>query len=405
MDDSLVRVATTVTSLNAEQDSGNIDKTQSKATLNEPSFSGTSSGSGLRRQEIMGDTIAQTRSENVSKLSNDPLLARGNTLRSGEDRLKLEELMALCTTLQSRVLSLDTTKTTQATEIASLKKKAKKLEMRNKSRTHGLKRLYRVGSSRRAESYEDEGLGEDDASKQGRIADIDANEDIYLVSVQIDEDMFRLNDLEGDEVLVESKCVVKTAKERINVVEEVVDDVSKSVSAVGENINAAEEKVSVVATTVSAASKIPTITTADELTLAQALAELKSARPPTQGISFREPSEATTTTTTTTITAAPKPPQDKGKGIMIEELVVEKENLMKKQERMRIDEEFAFKLQAKEEEEEESLAREKAQQIEETNIAWDDIQAKIDADYQLAQRLQAQEQEELTIRQDCLYNS
>ncbi|GKA42868.1 hypothetical protein Tco_0735528, partial [Tanacetum coccineum] len=319
MDDSLVRVATTVTSLNAEQDSGNIDKTQSKATLNEPSSSGTSSG---------------------------------NTLRSGEDRLKLEELMALCTTLQSRVLSLDTTKTTQATEIASLKKKAKKLEMRNKSRTHGLKRLYRVGSSRRAESYEDEGLGEEDASKQGRIADIDANEDIYLVNVQIDEDMFGLNDLEGDEVLVESE--------------------------------------------VSAASEIPTVTTADELTLAQALAELKSARPPTQGISFREPSEATTTTTTTTITAAPKPPQDKGKGIMIEELMVEKENLMKKQERMRIDEEFAFKLQAKEEEEEESLAREKAQQIEETNIAWDDIQAKIDADYQLAQRLQAQEQEELT---------
>ncbi|GJZ64289.1 hypothetical protein Tco_0620710 [Tanacetum coccineum] len=36
----------------------------------------TSSGSGPRRQETMGDTIAQTRFENVSKLSNDPLLAR-----------------------------------------------------------------------------------------------------------------------------------------------------------------------------------------------------------------------------------------------------------------------------------------------------------------------------------------
>ncbi|GJX55356.1 reverse transcriptase domain-containing protein [Tanacetum coccineum] len=48
------------------------------------------------------------------------------------------------------------------------------------------------------------------------------------------------------------------------------------------------------------------------------------------------------------------------------------------------------------EEEEERLAREKAQQIEEANIAWDDVQAKVEADYQLAQRLQAQEQEELT---------
>ncbi|GJZ66205.1 hypothetical protein Tco_0622901, partial [Tanacetum coccineum] len=82
MDDSLVRAATTASSLEAKQDSSNINKTQSKATLNEPSSSGTSSGSGLRRQETMGDTIAQTRSENVSKLSNDPLLAGVNTPRS-----------------------------------------------------------------------------------------------------------------------------------------------------------------------------------------------------------------------------------------------------------------------------------------------------------------------------------
>ncbi|GKA38625.1 retrovirus-related pol polyprotein from transposon TNT 1-94, partial [Tanacetum coccineum] len=58
MDDSLERTATTATGLEAEQDSGNIDKTQSKATLNKPSSSGTSSGSGPRRQETMGDTIA-----------------------------------------------------------------------------------------------------------------------------------------------------------------------------------------------------------------------------------------------------------------------------------------------------------------------------------------------------------
>ncbi|GKB61874.1 hypothetical protein Tco_0918060 [Tanacetum coccineum] len=171
-------------------------------------------------QETMGDIIAQTRSENVSKLSNDPLLARGKILRSGEDRLKLKDLTALCITLQSRVLALETTKTTQATEITSLKKRVKKLERRNESRTHELKRLYRVGSSRRVESSEDEGLGKEDASKQGRISDIDANKDIYLVNVHHDEDMFRVNDLEGDKVLVESEGVVKTDEERINVVEE-----------------------------------------------------------------------------------------------------------------------------------------------------------------------------------------
>ncbi|GKC79197.1 hypothetical protein Tco_1129971, partial [Tanacetum coccineum] len=74
--DRLVRAATTASSLEAEQDSGNITKTRSNATLNETRSPGTSSGSGPRCQETMGDTIAQTRFENVSTQSYDPLLAR-----------------------------------------------------------------------------------------------------------------------------------------------------------------------------------------------------------------------------------------------------------------------------------------------------------------------------------------
>nr|GEU83388.1 hypothetical protein [Tanacetum cinerariifolium] len=53
-DDKLVRAATTASILEAEQDNSNIIKTQSKATLNEPSFHRTSSGSGLRCQETIG---------------------------------------------------------------------------------------------------------------------------------------------------------------------------------------------------------------------------------------------------------------------------------------------------------------------------------------------------------------
>ncbi|GKC20829.1 hypothetical protein Tco_1022979 [Tanacetum coccineum] len=94
LDDSLARAATIASSLEAEQDSGNIDKTQSKATPNEPSSQGTSSGGGP----------------------------------SGEDCLKLKELIELCTNLQQRVLDLETTKITQANEIASLKRRVKKLE-------------------------------------------------------------------------------------------------------------------------------------------------------------------------------------------------------------------------------------------------------------------------------------
>ncbi|GJV36327.1 hypothetical protein Tco_1408804 [Tanacetum coccineum] len=113
---SLVRAATIASRLEAEQDSGNITKTQSKATPNESSSLGTTLGGGPRCQETMGDTITQTRFENVSKHYNDPLLAR------------------------------EKTKTTQAEEIVSLKRRVKKLEQKKRSRTHGLKRLYKVGS-------------------------------------------------------------------------------------------------------------------------------------------------------------------------------------------------------------------------------------------------------------------
>ncbi|GKF60842.1 hypothetical protein Tco_0177628, partial [Tanacetum coccineum] len=50
MDDSLVRDATTDSSLEVEQDSGDIIKTRSKATPNEAGSQGTTLGGGPRRQ-------------------------------------------------------------------------------------------------------------------------------------------------------------------------------------------------------------------------------------------------------------------------------------------------------------------------------------------------------------------
>nr|GEV23018.1 hypothetical protein [Tanacetum cinerariifolium] len=94
--DSVERPATTATGLDAEQDKGIISKTQFTTTLNEPSSIMTSSGNKPRRQETMRDVAAQTKSERVSKLSNDPPLSRVNILRSGEDRLQLTKLMELC---------------------------------------------------------------------------------------------------------------------------------------------------------------------------------------------------------------------------------------------------------------------------------------------------------------------
>ncbi|GJV06822.1 hypothetical protein Tco_1344478, partial [Tanacetum coccineum] len=45
---------------------------------------------------ILGDVDAQTRFETTSKQSNDPPISRGYTLGSGEDSMKLLELMELC---------------------------------------------------------------------------------------------------------------------------------------------------------------------------------------------------------------------------------------------------------------------------------------------------------------------
>ncbi|GJX30711.1 hypothetical protein Tco_0240566 [Tanacetum coccineum] len=319
--DSLVRAATTASSLEAEQDSGNITKTRSKATPNESSSQRTNSGGG----------------------------PRGNTLQSDEDRLKLDEVMALCTTLQNRVLDLEKTKTTQHNEIASLKRRVKKLEKKSRSRTYKLKRLYKVGLTARVESSDDEeSLGED-ASKQGRINDIDADEEITLVSVQnVDEEMFDVNVLDGEEGFVAEQEVDANEKD---------DD--------------------------------------GEITLAQALIEMKSTKPKVKGVIIQESDESTTTKSTSTISLQQS--QDKGKGILIEPV-----EPIKKKDLIRLDEEVALKLQA-EFDEEKRLAREKAEKVEEANISlietWDDIQAKIDVDHQLAKRLQAQEQEELSIEE------
>ncbi|GJT11538.1 putative reverse transcriptase domain-containing protein [Tanacetum coccineum] len=113
-------------------------------------------------------------------------------------------------------------------------------------------------------------------------------------------------------------------------------------------------------------------------------------------------STATTTTATTlgesTTTKSSQQSRDKGKGIMIEEPV----KPMKRKDQISFDEENALRLQA-EFDEEERLARKKAEKEQEANISlietWDDIQTKIDADHQLAERLQAQEQEELFVEE------
>ncbi|GKB43577.1 ribonuclease H-like domain-containing protein [Tanacetum coccineum] len=98
--DNMERAATSTASLDTKQDNGNIIRTQSMATHNEPIPQRTGLGSGPKRQDtILGDRPAQTRFERLSKQSNDPPLSGVNTPGSGEDILKIMELMEICTKL------------------------------------------------------------------------------------------------------------------------------------------------------------------------------------------------------------------------------------------------------------------------------------------------------------------
>ncbi|GJX08133.1 hypothetical protein Tco_0196065 [Tanacetum coccineum] len=235
--------------------------------------------------------------EHVHTHSNNPLL-------SGEDRMKLIELMNMYTKLSKRVLDLEHTKTAQAQEITNMKLGVKKLEKKAGFKTHNFKRLYKVGVTRRVESSDDESLGaQEDASKQGRskIEAIDRDVEVTLVETQRRNDknddnlMFDTGVFDGNEIVVETEEPV---------------------------INAAT-------TTKSIPVSTDEIDLAQEITLAQALAAMKSAKPKEKDV-VQESSENVITTTTmvstatTTVVATPvitTPPQQRAKGIAFREPV------------------------------------------------------------------------------------
>nr|GEV98636.1 hypothetical protein [Tanacetum cinerariifolium] len=160
-DDRVERAATITTSLDTEQASGKINRTQSTIMPNVPIPQGIGAGGSPRCQEAIGGSIAHTK----SKRSNDPPLSRGHTLRSREDSIKLiKELIKTCTKLSERVLALEESKTAQDLVITRLKLRVRKLEKKNKkARTPQpmKRRLFKV----RVESSAKENLDEEDPSK------------------------------------------------------------------------------------------------------------------------------------------------------------------------------------------------------------------------------------------------
>nr|GEW39301.1 hypothetical protein [Tanacetum cinerariifolium] len=136
----------------------------------------------------------------------------------------LHTLLETCTNLTKNVEYLEQDKVSQALEIIKLKQRVKKLERKNKLKVYRLRRLRKVGTAQRVESFADTVMDDqEDASKQGEIiANIDADEDITLkdvaavektAEIEKNEDVLSMKDDELEPIkLKEVVEVVTTAK-------------------------------------------------------------------------------------------------------------------------------------------------------------------------------------------------
>ncbi|GKE20469.1 hypothetical protein Tco_1431981, partial [Tanacetum coccineum] len=247
---------------------------------------------------ILGDAEAQTRFETSSKQSNDLPLSRVNTLGSEEDRLELKELIDLCIKLSDRVLDLETTKTAQAKEIASLKKRVKKLEMKRKSKTLGMN-LLKIGTSKRRS------LGEEDASKRGRNLKQGKQSSIFEESNFDDEgfdadmdEVFKDVDEDAEQVISASADEVPNS-DAVNTVGTGVNNASAPVTTAGVSVSTAEP-ITTVSVNITTAEPItpPTTTTTifkdEDLIIAQTLMKMRSEKSKVRGVVMQESSETAT---------------------------------------------------------------------------------------------------------------
>nr|GEV52971.1 hypothetical protein [Tanacetum cinerariifolium] len=110
------------------------------------------------------------------------------------------------------VNELEKDRNSQGLEILRIKKRVKRLERKKKSKNLGLKGLRRVGADQKVESSSDIVLGaKEDASKQGKIAAIDADEGTTLVDAETDEKEVALDADKGVSAVIAPE-LVSTAK-------------------------------------------------------------------------------------------------------------------------------------------------------------------------------------------------
>ncbi|GKC09814.1 putative ribonuclease H-like domain-containing protein [Tanacetum coccineum] len=387
---------------------------------------GTDSSSGPRCQDtILRGAKAQSRFEAVSKQSNDPPLSRVNTLGSKEDRMKLMKLMEHYTTLFELIAAKVKT-VNEERQLQALVDKKKviitetsirsDLNLEDASGTDCLptdtifEELAKMGYDKLSSKLT---FYKAFFSPQWKFL-------IHTITQCLSAKTTAWNEFSST---MASAIICLATNQKFNLSKYIFDAMKKQ-SRRKQKKNTEvphpsdstadvpnEEHVHTHSYSKCTTVNAPT-TTIDELTLAQTLIEIKAAkpkavtsaattttttRPKARGVVVQEPSEFKTTSSSLQASQLPQA-KDKGKGIMVEPEVP-----LKKKDQVALDEEMARNLEAQlqaELIEEERLARQKE---EEANIAllesWDNTQAMMDADFQLAQQMQTKEQEQLSIEE------
>ncbi|GJX62681.1 hypothetical protein Tco_0295581 [Tanacetum coccineum] len=296
---------------------GTPAQTRSERVLEQPSElplpEGHTSGS---REGSMEHLFELT--DNVPPTPHDSPLIGGYTPGSDEGRMKLDELITLCTNLSKQMLDLEKEKDAQVVEILNLKK--------------------------RVESFDDD-LDEEDASKQGRRS------------------------------------------EKTKPIPSQVSTARPTVSSARPEVSAASVPVDVSVAILVTPPTTTIFNDNEDLTIAQTLVKMRSekAKEKEKGVAFRDEEETPRLTTTRSITTLqPLPsidPKDKGKSVLVEEepVKIKRSNQAERRQRERVAQEEATNA---------ALAEE-----------FDDIQARIDVDHELAVRLTHEEQEKYTIKE------
>nr|GEV89637.1 reverse transcriptase domain-containing protein [Tanacetum cinerariifolium] len=246
----------------------------------------------------------------------------------------IQQVLDVCSALTSRVEKLENENAAQKLEIIKLQARVKKLEMANKVKSLKLRRLRKVGASRRVESSDDM----EDVFNQGRmIDDMDKDEGIELVKDDAD-----IAESEGRHAAAEQ--VEKQAE-----IYHIDLDHSSKVLSMQEDDSEVHEVVEVVTTAklitdvVTAASQV----SAASATIYAAKPSIPAAAPIViaaytrrrKGVIIRDSEEELSLKTPAETPAKTPKVKDKGKGIMFET-----PKPMKKKDQIELDTEYARKL-------------------------------------------------------------